>query len=150
MPAISRCRPEGGVGSARAIAHAYSAFVTGGEELRLRPETLQALMAPAVPAAHGFYDEGLKVEVQFSLGFFKPGYPARRGARPGPKRAHSGCRIGPGRYATVPAGVEAIPFASPVGRPWRLAGKPPNGVECPFWSGTFGPNCWRGSGVDPR
>jgi CubicO group peptidase (beta-lactamase class C family) len=29
-------------------------------------------MAPAVPPAHGFRDEGLKCEVQFSLGFFKP------------------------------------------------------------------------------
>ncbi len=62
----------GGVGSARGIARVYSAFATGGQELGLRPETLQALMAPAVPSAHGFYDEGLKCEVQFSLGFFKP------------------------------------------------------------------------------
>lgn len=62
----------GGVGSARGIARAYNAFATGGLELGLRAETLQALMAPAVPAVHGFYDEGLKCEVQFSLGFFKP------------------------------------------------------------------------------
>jgi CubicO group peptidase (beta-lactamase class C family) len=62
----------GGVGSARGIARTYNAFATGGRELRLRPETLQALMAPAVPAAHGFYDEGVKAEAQFSLGFFKP------------------------------------------------------------------------------
>ena len=32
----------GGVGTARAIAHAYSVFATGGGELQLRPETLQA------------------------------------------------------------------------------------------------------------
>jgi len=62
----------GGVGSARGIARVYSAFARGGHELGLRPETLQALMAPAVPPAHGFRDEGLKCEVQFSLGFFKP------------------------------------------------------------------------------
>jgi CubicO group peptidase (beta-lactamase class C family) len=62
----------GGVGSARGIARVYSAFATGGHELGLRPETLQALMAPAVPPAHGFRDEGLKCQVQFSLGFFKP------------------------------------------------------------------------------
>jgi CubicO group peptidase (beta-lactamase class C family) len=62
----------GGVGTARAIAHAYSVFATGGRELRLRQETLQALMAPAVPPQHGFYDECLKGEIQFSLGFAKP------------------------------------------------------------------------------
>jgi CubicO group peptidase (beta-lactamase class C family) len=62
----------GGVGSARGIASAYSAFATGGRELGLRPETLRALMAPAVPAAHGFRDEALKCEARFSLGFFRP------------------------------------------------------------------------------
>jgi CubicO group peptidase (beta-lactamase class C family) len=62
----------GGVGTARAIARAYSAFATGGRELGLRPETLQALTAPAVPSAHGFHDEALKGEVRFSLGFMKP------------------------------------------------------------------------------
>jgi CubicO group peptidase (beta-lactamase class C family) len=63
----------GGVGTARAMARAYSAFATGGRELGLRPETLAALTAPATPAAHGFYDEGLKGRIQFSLGFMKPG-----------------------------------------------------------------------------
>jgi CubicO group peptidase (beta-lactamase class C family) len=62
----------GGVGTARAIAHAYGVFATGGRELGLREETLTQLMAPAVPPLHGFYDECLKVEVQFSLGFTKP------------------------------------------------------------------------------
>lgn len=62
----------GGVGTARAIAHAYSVFATGGRELQLRPETLQALTAPAIPAAHGFYDECFMGDgVQFSLGFMK-------------------------------------------------------------------------------
>jgi CubicO group peptidase (beta-lactamase class C family) len=67
----------GGVGTARAIAHAYSVFATGGKELGLREETLRELMAPAVPATHGFYDECLKQEVPFSLGFMKPsvGFP---------------------------------------------------------------------------
>ncbi len=65
----------GGVGSARGIARAYSAFATGGKELGLRPETLRALMARATPATHGFYDEAVKAEVQFSLGFFKPSPP---------------------------------------------------------------------------
>jgi CubicO group peptidase (beta-lactamase class C family) len=62
----------GGVGTARAIARAYGVFATGGLELQLRHETLQALMAPAVPPLHGFHDECLKGEIQFSLGFAKP------------------------------------------------------------------------------
>jgi CubicO group peptidase (beta-lactamase class C family) len=65
--------PSGGaVGTARAIAQAYSAFATGGRELGLRQETLDLLAAPAVPATRGFYDECLKAPVQFSLGFMKP------------------------------------------------------------------------------
>jgi len=62
----------GGVGTARGIAHAYSAFATDGRELQLRAQTLQALSAPAIPATHGFYDECVKGEVRFSLGFMKP------------------------------------------------------------------------------
>jgi len=67
----------GGVGTARAIAHAYSAFATGGEKLGLRPTTLQQLRTPAVPSTHGFYDECIKGDVEFSLGFMKPnsGFP---------------------------------------------------------------------------
>lgn len=63
---------QGGVGTARAIAKAYSVFATGGSELGLRQETLQALMAPAVPPLHGFYDECMKREWSLSLGFAKP------------------------------------------------------------------------------
>jgi len=62
----------GGVGTARAIAQVYSVFATDGRELQLRPATLQALAAPAIPATHGFYDECLLSEVWFSLGFMKP------------------------------------------------------------------------------
>lgn len=62
----------GGVGTARAIAHAYSVFATGGKELGLKPQTLQELIAPAIPASvGGFYDECMRGEVQFSLGFMK-------------------------------------------------------------------------------
>ena len=65
----------GGVGTARAIARAYGAFANGGAELQLRPETLQALAAPAVPPTRGFYDECMMVDDGggFSLGFMKPG-----------------------------------------------------------------------------
>jgi CubicO group peptidase (beta-lactamase class C family) len=37
----------------------------------LREETLAELNAPAIPSTHGFYDEVMKSEVQFSLGFMK-------------------------------------------------------------------------------
>ena len=46
--------PSGGaVGTARAIAHAYSVFATGGHELGLRQETLDLLAAPAIPPTRG-------------------------------------------------------------------------------------------------
>ena len=61
----------GGVGTARALAHAYSVFATGGKELGLSDKTLQELIAPAIPSTHGFYDECLKGDAQFSLGFIK-------------------------------------------------------------------------------
>lgn len=65
--------PSGnGVATARAIAHAYGVFAAGGAELGLRRETLDLLAAPAIPPTHGFYDECLRGEVQFSLGFMKP------------------------------------------------------------------------------
>lgn len=62
----------GGVGTARAMAHAYSVFATGGREFGLRSETLALLAAPATPSVRGFYDECLKGDVRFSLGFMKP------------------------------------------------------------------------------
>src|SRR3954466_14098638 len=62
----------GGVGTARGIAHAYGVFAAGGGALGLRQETLDLLAAPAIPPTRGFYDECLKGNVQFSLGFMKP------------------------------------------------------------------------------
>ena len=60
------------VGTARAIAHAYSDFAIGGRELRLHDETLAQLKAPAIPPRRGFYDECMKAHgVEFSLGFMK-------------------------------------------------------------------------------
>jgi len=62
----------GGVGTARAIARAYSVFATDGRELGLRPETLRLLAAPAVPPTRGFHDECMRSDnIQFSLGFMK-------------------------------------------------------------------------------
>lgn len=62
----------GGVGTARALAQAYGVFATGGKALGLRPETLAALAAPAVPAQRGFFDECLRGDLAFALGFMKP------------------------------------------------------------------------------
>jgi CubicO group peptidase (beta-lactamase class C family) len=63
----------GGIGTARAIAKAYGVFATGGKELGLREETLELLIARAVPPTHGFYDEVLKLDgMEMSLGFMKP------------------------------------------------------------------------------
>lgn len=62
----------GGVGTARAIAHAYGVFASGGRELGIRPETLEELEAPPVPPKHGYFDECMKGEAKFSLGFMKP------------------------------------------------------------------------------
>lgn len=62
----------GGVGTARAIAKAYCVFASGGQEVGLCEETLQKLMAPAMPPQNGFFDECLKIEWTLSLGFMKP------------------------------------------------------------------------------
>jgi CubicO group peptidase (beta-lactamase class C family) len=62
----------GGVGTARAMAHAYGVFANGGSELGLRRNTLDLLAALPIPPARGFYDECLKGEVRFALGFMKP------------------------------------------------------------------------------
>ena len=63
----------GGFGTARALAKAYGVFATGGRELGLRRETLEQLMAPAVPPTRGFYDEVMRLHgFQLSLGFMKP------------------------------------------------------------------------------
>ena len=62
----------GGVTTASGMAHAYGVFAHDGHELGLQRQTLDLLAAPATPPAHGFYDECLKGEVRFSLGFMKP------------------------------------------------------------------------------
>jgi CubicO group peptidase (beta-lactamase class C family) len=61
----------GGVGTARAIARAYSEFATGGATLGLSPATLAALAADAIPSTHGLHDEAMKGDVRFALGFMK-------------------------------------------------------------------------------
>ena len=60
-----------GVGTARAIARAYSAFAEGGAELGITPETFARVTAPPVLA--GGKDVVLGVPSYFSLGFLRPG-----------------------------------------------------------------------------
>jgi CubicO group peptidase (beta-lactamase class C family) len=60
-----------GVGTARAIARAYSAFAEGGAEIGLNPETLARIIAE--PAAEQRIDEIMGVPTCLSLGFARPG-----------------------------------------------------------------------------
>jgi CubicO group peptidase (beta-lactamase class C family) len=72
----------GGIGTARSIARAYSAFALGGEELGLRPETLAELTRYPAPPRRGWHDEVLKVDTAFSLGFARPLAPFFFGSGP--------------------------------------------------------------------
>jgi CubicO group peptidase (beta-lactamase class C family) len=69
-----------GVGTARAIARAYSAFAEGGAELGVTPETFGRITAPPVMA--GALDEVLGVPSYFSLGFLRPGPDVSFGSSP--------------------------------------------------------------------
>jgi CubicO group peptidase (beta-lactamase class C family) len=60
-----------GVGTARAIARAYSAFAEGGAELGVTAETLALITAP--PSTERPHDEVLGLPTFFSLGFARPG-----------------------------------------------------------------------------
>jgi len=58
---------------------AYSAFTAPGGPLGLRPETIDALVAPAHPARQGFHDVCFQGPAKFSLGFMKPNDSVRFG-----------------------------------------------------------------------
>ena len=60
-----------GVGTARAIARAYSALAEGGAEVGITPDTFARLTAPPVVARPR--DEVMGVPSYFSLGFMRPG-----------------------------------------------------------------------------
>jgi CubicO group peptidase (beta-lactamase class C family) len=113
--------PSGGaVGTARAIARAYSVFATGGRELGLRHETLELLAAPAAPPARGFYDECMKVHgVQFSLGFMKSSPALPFG---GPKSFGSPGAGGAMGFADPDAGIGYAYVTNRMGT--RLSGDP--------------------------
>jgi len=69
-----------GIGQVRDMAKAYSEFATGGKQLGLREETLNALKQPATPPRDGLLDVVLGVETIFSLGYAKP-FPSFRFGR---------------------------------------------------------------------
>lgn len=62
----------GGVGLVRSIAKAYGVFATGGRELGISPETLDALTKLAAPPSSGVRDMVLHTDTLFSLGYMKP------------------------------------------------------------------------------
>jgi CubicO group peptidase (beta-lactamase class C family) len=70
-----------GVGTARAIARAYSAFAEGGAELGIGPQTLARVTAP--PQVARPRDAVLGVPSYFSLGFLRPGPHVAFGSSPG-------------------------------------------------------------------
>lgn len=65
---------ENGVGQVRSVAKVYSVFATGGKELNLEEETIEALTMPPVPPSSGWRDEVMLVDTCFSLGFERPFY----------------------------------------------------------------------------
>jgi CubicO group peptidase (beta-lactamase class C family) len=73
--------PAGGaIGTARDIARAYSAFSRAPAELGLTQATLEQLKRYPDPPARGWFDQVLKVNTAFSLGFARPLGPFRFGS----------------------------------------------------------------------
>ncbi|MFW9873116.1 MAG: serine hydrolase domain-containing protein [Candidatus Thorarchaeota archaeon] len=61
-----------GIGLVRDMARLYGIFSMGGRELRIKQETLEAIMKPAKDPELGRFDQVLQLESRFSLGFIKP------------------------------------------------------------------------------
>jgi CubicO group peptidase (beta-lactamase class C family) len=61
-----------GTGTARALAKLYGLAATGGAELGLTPDVLEALKAPAVAPTQGVRDFVAQADTSYSLGFNKP------------------------------------------------------------------------------
>jgi CubicO group peptidase (beta-lactamase class C family) len=61
-----------GMGEVRAVARAYGALASGGQELGLDPDTMAALIAPANTPPGGSLDLVLRTETRFSMGFLRP------------------------------------------------------------------------------
>lgn len=65
--------PSGnGIGEVRGMAQIYSEFATGGRSLGLSAETLSELQRPAEPPARGWHDRVIRMDLGYSLGFWKP------------------------------------------------------------------------------
>lgn len=61
-----------GIGEVRAIARAYGELATGGAALGLTPATLAALTEPAELPTDGPFDEVLRMNTAYGLGYLKP------------------------------------------------------------------------------
>lgn len=61
-----------GTGEPRAVAKAYGAVATGGAELGITRQTLEALEQPARPPSGGLRDVVMRIDSLFSLGYVKP------------------------------------------------------------------------------
>ena len=61
-----------GIGTARSLAKLYGLAATGGTDLGLKPDVLDALKAPAVPPTRGVRDFVGQANTSYSLGFNKP------------------------------------------------------------------------------
>ena len=61
-----------GIVQVRDVARLYNFFATGGKELNIKQETLNALMEPAAVPDLGPLDQVLHINSRFSLGFLKP------------------------------------------------------------------------------
>jgi len=66
MPAVN------GTGTPRSVAKLYGSVATGGSQIGLTSNTLDALMSRPTLPANGFRDKVLHVDTAFSLGFVKP------------------------------------------------------------------------------
>jgi CubicO group peptidase (beta-lactamase class C family) len=61
-----------GTGQVRAVARAYGALATDGQELGLDATTLRALREPATPPTGGMRDLVTHIDSAYSLGYVKP------------------------------------------------------------------------------
>jgi CubicO group peptidase (beta-lactamase class C family) len=61
-----------GTGTARSLAKLYCLAATGGTQLGLTPDVLDALKSPAVPPTKGVRDVVGQADTSYSLGFNKP------------------------------------------------------------------------------
>ena len=61
-----------GTGTAQSLAKVHGVAATGGVELGLTPDVLDALKAPAVPPTTGARDVVGHADTSYSLGFNKP------------------------------------------------------------------------------